>query len=319
MSGLNSVGMPFFSSVKFFLRGDFLYFVNPQFGTWVALPNYYAKNFFNKQSDEIPEEKYQKIYESLAKNNIIRDVRLNLQSYPLEIKPLLVKFQSTGKCNLKCAYCFNSANIRNKSMNLEIMRRAVDYCFESPFARKQAPIFLIYGGEPMIERKSLFETINYIRNKAQDNYVGIITNATLLTEEDIIFFKANNVNITISFDGLPEFQAKNRHRKTDLSDVNKVLSKFDLLNKHNYMPKSNVLCVVTREMSSRLLECVIFLQNYGAMSMEFLTMNLLGDAKDKQAYSTNIPEFIKSMKNIVEAIETGQINRLRRASLRSRA
>lgn len=306
-----SVGIPFFRDVKIYRRGNFSYFINPDFGTWVALPNYHAQILFAEQHARSHGVEYAQVYEVLAKCNVVRDPKLNKPAAPLEVKPLLVKFQLTGKCNLRCSYCFNSTNIRNKTMSSDTMRRAVDYVFENPFARKQPPTFLIYGGEPMIERTRLFETVQYIRTKAYDNYIGIITNATLLTEEDIIFFKAHNVHIGISFDGLPEFHVKNRHGTTDLSAADKILSKFDLLNKHDYMTQSYVLCVVTREMSSRLTECVIFLQERGLLSMEFLTMNLLGDAKKIREDSTDIPKFIASLKKIVEAIEDGRISRLR--------
>lgn len=311
MSASMSVGIPFFRDIKFYHRGDFSYFINPDVGTWVALPSYQTKILFAEQYTRSHSAEYVQVYEALARNNIISDRCLNKSNPTLEIKPLLVKFQSTGKCNLNCSYCFNSSNIRTKSMNLETMHRAVDYCFESSFAREQAPIFLIYGGEPMIDRNRLFETVKYIRSKADASHIGIITNATLLTEEDIIFFKAYDVHIGISFDGLPEFHAKNRHGTTDLSASDKVLSNIDLLNKHDYMSKSYVLCVVTREMSSRLLECVLFLQERGVLSMEFLTMNLLGDAKTMRVQSTSIPEFIASLKKIVEAIEDSRIRRLR--------
>lgn len=295
-----SVGMPFFPSVKFYQRGDFFYFVNPAAGNWVALPGNYAKNLFDKKS-----ARYFEAYEALAKNNIIRDSNLNPKKIPLEMKPLMVHFQPTGKCNLQCKYCFNPSEIRNKDMTEKTMRRAVDYCFENPFTRESAPMFLIYGGEPLMNKKLLFETVKYIRNRAANTYIGIITNATLLTEDDIIFFKAQNVTLIISFDGLPEFQYKNRSGTAD-----KVLAKLELLKKYDCLKKSSILCVVTREMSARLLECVLFLQSFGVESLEFLPLNLLNNAQGLSAISTDTAAFIESLKKIVEAIEDGQINRL---------
>lgn len=306
MNGLISVGVPFFPHVKSYVRGDFCYFINTKTGTWVALPNYFAKILFDKNFSE----QYKKVYEVLARNTIIRDSKLNPPVAPLEVKPLAVHFQPTGKCNLQCKYCYNDPKIRSKSMNLETMIRAVDYCFENPFASKQAPMFLIYGGEPFTERKLLFEIIQYIRSKAEDNYIGVITNATLLTEDDIIFFKAQRVRIIISFDGLPEFQAKNRHRTMDTSAADNVLSKLHLLKKHDYMSGSSILSVVTKEMSARLLECVLFLQEQGVVDVEFLSLNLLGNAQGMRELSTDITDFITSLKEIVDAIEDGRIRQL---------
>ena len=310
MSGLISIGIPFFPCVKSYIRGNFCYFINPKIGTWVALPNYCAKILFDKKCAENQGEQYSKVYEVLAKNNIIRDSRFNSSVAPLEIKPLAVHFQPTGKCNLQCKYCYNDPKIRSKSMNMETMIRAVDYCFENSFAFKQPPIFLIYGGEPLTERTLLFEIVRYIRSKAEDTYIAVITNATLLTEEDILFFKAQNVRIIISFDGLPEFQAQNRHRTTDIAAADNVLSKLYLLKKHDYMTGSSILSVVTKEMSARLLECVLFLQDCGVTDVEFLSLNLLGNAQGMRAISTDITDFITSLKKIVDAIEDGRIRQL---------
>ena len=306
-----SLPVSFFPEVRFYQRGDFVYFINTKSGTWVALPKYHFKILFSEQCSKIYTSQYIAVYEALARNNIIWDFHFNQKNISQEIKPLLVKLQTTGKCNLNCQYCFNDLAIRDKTMSRETMHQAVDYCFKNPFAHKKRILFVVYGGEPLLERKILFETVQYIRQKSTDAYIGVITNATLLSENDIVFFKENKVNIIISFDGLPEFQAQNRHGTIELSGAKQVLRNMMKLHEHNYMYQSCVLCTVTRNMSSSLLKIVLFLQAHGVVNLEFLPLRMLGTAEGQVKMATNIGAFVKSLKEITEAIETGQIQQIR--------
>ena len=315
MTAKFSLDLPFFFDVHLYQRADKLYFINAKAGTWAALPKFYAKSLLDERRAEFHSETYLKAYKALATSNIIRDANLNTRIEPLMVKPLLVKFQTTGKCNLKCKYCFNNLDIRDKTMSRETMRQAVEYVFTNPYAIKGGVIFVIYGGEPLMDRELLFDTIRCIRRKGDASYVGIITNATLLTEDDVRFFKANDIHTIVSFDGLPEFQARNRLRTAEVSRAEKVLANLTQLSDLDYMDHNCVLCTVTKEMSSRLLEITLFMQAQGIRSIEFLPLRMLGTAKGQDQMSTNARAFITSLQQIVEAIEDGRVQTIRVRSL----
>lgn len=306
-----SVGLPLLAEVGFYKRGERFYFINRKTGNWATLSLPSLKILLNEYDTASPSETFRKTFTALAQNNILRDAKLNQKRPPLDIKPLLVKFQTTGKCNLNCIYCFNNTAIRTQTMTHDVMTAAVNYAFSNPYAQKNGLLFIIYGGEPLTERTLLFNTIEFIRQKSNDSYVGIITNATLLTDSDVAFFRKHNVHIIVSFDGLPTFQATNRLGVEKISQAEKILANVQRLNNIGYMENSCILCTVTREMSPHLLEIALFLQDRGILNMEFLPLRMLGVAEGYQQISADIGAFVTSLKKIVDAISSGKITRLR--------
>jgi len=137
----------------------------------------------------------------------------NIKSLHLEI---------TGRCNLKCIYCYNSKfnteeKIR-KEMTTENIKRLIDEA-----SRMGCNKFTFSGGEPFL-RKDIFEIIEYCKEKK----VNFLTNATLLTKSFIkklaSFPQIDEIKITL--DG---FRGHNLLRKG--SDYKKVIESIKNLKK----------------------------------------------------------------------------------------
>ena len=299
----------FYPAVRAYRRGGRSYFINTHTGTWAALSSRYARAFSEGFLNHKQSKDYYEAYEALSKARIVRDPRYIEKRQNAEIKPLLVKFQTTGKCNLSCIYCFNNTSIRTKTMDRQTMRSAVDYAFTNSYAI-HGLYFTIYGGEPLMKRGLLYDTIDYIYNKKRPNispHINIITNGTLLTAEDVAFLKAREVSISISFDGMPEFQDKNRPDALESPTSDDVIRGIQLLKNYDDMC---VLTTVTRDMSEHLLDIALYIQSLGAYYLEFLPLRMLGCAEGQGDISVNASAYIKSLKAIVDAIEAGCINRL---------
>ena len=94
----------------------------------------------------------------------------------------------TEKCNLNCTYCYE--NKKNKEISFESIKDLIDY----EISRKQAySIIVFYGGEPLLKKNMIKDTIEYINTKKSKTnfYYGITTNGTLLDEEFIKYMKNN--------------------------------------------------------------------------------------------------------------------------------
>ena len=292
--------LPFCNGVSSYIKSNIIYFINSEAGTWVAMPQNYVNSLFDEGS---------RIYDTLTRNKIFSSRKIDADSVCVHpnrsVKPLLVKLITTGKCNLQCVYCFNPLSIRDKSMTPEILRKSVDYVFSNPYAENGISL-VIYGGEPLLERELLYEAIKLIRSRETsfDVTLEIITNGTLLTRSDVEFFREYDTKIIISFDGLPNFQEKNR------ASADKVMQNIAMLEELNYMSHSNILCTVTREMSAFLYDIVIFFQEHGFNSVEFLPLRLLGQAEGREEISSDAGAYIKSFIKIIDAIENGTISSL---------
>ncbi len=132
-------------------------------------------------------------------------------------------FFVTQNCNLACKYCFErQSEIENSNegvMTCETIERGIDFFSRltqldmTRFNEKKTIIF--YGGEPFHNKKTLYFGIEKvhiaIREGAlpENTKIIVVTNGTLLTDDDIKRLKTYNVTLTFSLDG-DEESSKNR-------------------------------------------------------------------------------------------------------------
>jgi len=116
----------------------------------------------------------------------------------------------TRKCNLACLYCYASAKPDGKSMSRELALSALEW-FNNQLSDKTLRVCFHGGGEPTLER-SLIEAV-VVRTKEicgnKKLRFQIITNGTA----DIKFMRwliSENFGISISMDGPPDIQNRNR-------------------------------------------------------------------------------------------------------------
>ena len=111
-------------------------------------------------------------------------------------------FAVTNACNLRCVYC--QAHVESsdmtKMMTEETGVRAIDIALSSP---NNGITLEFQGGEPLLNYpvvKKMIEHCETSKGNKTVNYT-IVTNLTLLTDEMLDFFIANQVSICTSLDG----------------------------------------------------------------------------------------------------------------------
>ncbi len=111
-----------------------------------------------------------------------------------------IKLAITTKCNLNCDYCFVKKT--NKDMNFITAKNAVYLLLKSKGKDK---LLSIYGGEPLLNFKLIEKICPYAISQAEklkkSLTLSVCTNATLLEEEHLNFFKENKVRLIISLIG----------------------------------------------------------------------------------------------------------------------
>jgi len=132
-------------------------------------------------------------------------------------------FFVTQNCNLACKYCFErQSEIQNSNegvMTTETMKAGIDFFCKLAqqnsirFNEKKTIIF--YGGEPFHNKKVLYYGIENVHLAIKQNQLPqntkiiVVTNGTLLNDEDIQRLKDYDVTLTFSLDGDSE-ASKNR-------------------------------------------------------------------------------------------------------------
>ena len=111
------------------------------------------------------------------------------------------------KCNLGCAYCYareGSFGGAAKNMALDVALKSVDLLLAGKKAGDHVNLAFM-GGEPLVNRAVLRETVRYAVREAEELGVvlgfSITTNGTLLTESDADFFEEHGFAVTVSLDG----------------------------------------------------------------------------------------------------------------------
>lgn len=151
----------------------------------------------------------------------------------------------TDNCNLNCTYCYE--NKKNKDILFEDIKYLIDYQINK---KEKVSILVFYGGEPLLQKNMIKNTIDYINSKKCETtfYYGITTNGTLLDDDFIKYMKDNNfINIAYSIDGMRETHDLNRKTRDgrgtfDIVEKNakKVLSNFDEVVAMHVITKNNL-------------------------------------------------------------------------------
>ena len=121
--------------------------------------------------------------------------------------PICVTLHVSHACNLKCIYCFADGGAyggRVEQMRPEVARQAVDWVLDRCRSVGRSHINF-FGGEPLLNFPLIKEVVRYARPKAEEIGVvvtfGITTNGTLMDEEVVRFFDAEDIEVMVSVDG----------------------------------------------------------------------------------------------------------------------
>jgi len=128
-------------------------------------------------------------------------------------------------CNLRCAYCVYSSLYEGyrthvgNLMSWDVAKKAIDLFYaynDSPRFRgysDRALNIVFYGGEPLLNFDVIRRAILYAeqtKRPYQEVLISISTNLTLLSIEQLLFFRDHDVFLNVSLDGPPE--EHNRYR-----------------------------------------------------------------------------------------------------------
>lgn len=198
----------------------------------------------------------------------------------------------TQKCNLACSYCYAQHSRTQDILSFEQIKHVVDYIFSKNNGKKKSFSF-IGGGEPLVCWDVLQQTCDYIKIKSIESEIayniGIITNATLLTEDKIRWIAQNNIRVSVSFDILPDIQNTQRpfaFKKSHSFDA--VKKAILLLNQYNVKFKTRT--TITQNIIERMPEMVEFI----AENFPFLRSLHLEPVTDTNVdYQVFYPKFLK--------------------------
>ena len=175
---------------------------------------------------------------------------------------MTVTFHLTHHCNLRCSYCYTGEKLP-LAMNRDTIDRAVAFTVEE--ARRSGTNKLavtFFGGEPLIERESIFYIIEAYRAfpNLTVNY-RMSTNGTLLNADLTERLYRAGVFLSLSVDGHPDVHDRHRKDAGGKPTSVKVAAAARLMLERN--PATNVTCVLSPDTGGEIDRSVDYLFGLG--------------------------------------------------------
>lgn len=235
---------------------------------------------------------------------LLDDIRnKNLTNIPY---PVVAYFILSEDCNLACKYCFlgnscKKSKISNKNMmSKNTARRALLYFSQQI---KHFPQFfndykeiIFYGGEPLLNFEVLKYVISEVKKMQEIDMLpkqlgfSLVTNGLLLDQQKIDFFKSENINVSISIDGIDERSNSNRVDKTGRPIFRQLIKILDLVKASGL--KVGLSITLTENTIKNQNSVLDLLEKYEIIDICF---NILIPSKEfliKESYYNDATDFI---------------------------
>lgn len=194
---------------------------------------------------------------------------------PLSDPPLhALSLAIAQKCNLGCMYCYADQGDFGgaaKSMPLETALKSIDLLLSERKAGDRVQLTFL-GGEPLMNRKAIFQATEYAWQQAKEKGVdigfSITTNGTLVRPADADFFEQYGFAVTVSIDGPGQVHDELRPMKNGKGSFGLVMKRIaPLLERQQKMQVSARVTVTPANMN--LPETLDFLIDQGFHSVGF--------------------------------------------------
>lgn len=176
-----------------------------------------------------------------------------------EKERILLVLWVSGRCNLRCEYCYADGSPSKKDMDREVMLKTLDSFQDYPLKVQFA------GGEPMMNFPLIRETCERARSMEMDVSFQMQTNASLIGERQASEIRRLNIAVGVSLDGIPQVNEKVRGKTAQVVRGIQALRAAGVC--------VNINSVVTVRNVERLPELVdfsMYLGNVGGIGLDLL-------------------------------------------------
>ena len=202
-----------------------------------------------------------------------------------------VTLHITTGCNMSCGYCYSPPKGKN-DMSLEIARQSIDYIAEH-YPPNTGIIF--FGGEPLLRKDLIKETIAYSKTKSTYFHYKVTTNGLLLDADFLEYANNEGLQVSISVDGNRQAHNTFRNFPDGTHTFNILKEKIDIL--LSRQPYAKCLMTVTPETVAYYAESVDFLLNCGFRYV-IVSLHYAGHWTDK-----HLQELKRQYKKIAKVYE----------------
>ena len=217
---------------------------------------------------------------------------------------MLVKPSSL--CNLRCKYCFYSGSFNERALrgNGQMTEETLETVVKEAFSTSaKHVVFAFQGGEPTMAGLSFFKRFSELETKYRPRRItvdrSIQTNGTLVDEKWADYFYENDFLVGISLDGNKALHNMNRVDSAGADTFNKVTAALEVLKRKKV--STNILCVVTGQLSRRAQAIYGQLKNSGYRYLQFIPcLDPSEQERGKETYSLTPARYAFFLKTLFD-------------------
>ncbi len=182
-------------------------------------------------------------------------------------------------------------------MKWEIAQAAIEYVLREVKKNRSESITLGFhgGGEPTLNWDTLTKAVRYIRNEAQRNSLGLhITGSSngYWPEQKLDFILKNFTELSMSFDGIPLVQNRQRPAKDNRESFSAVAKTLNALDERQF--NYGIRMTVTEDSVNHLEESVSFIcERFNPKKIQVEPVFLEGRAIKNDSQIKNLELFIR--------------------------
>lgn len=187
---------------------------------------------------------------------------------------LLIK-PASGKCNLRCSYCFytDETSIRECPDYGMMTENTLETLTRKALEQAEGQCTFGYqGGEPTLRGLPFFEKAVEFQKKFNLNHVQVSnafqTNGILIDEKWADFFAESNFLVGLSIDGTSAVHNKNRRDAKGEGSLHRAMEAARIL--RDYKVDFNILTVVTNETVPRTERIYDFFMEHGFFWQQYI-------------------------------------------------
>jgi len=139
-------------------------------------------------------------------------------------------------CNLRCTYCYEIQRLTGSHEKVMSVEQIKQYLINFVGRGSDVSDIFLHGGEPLLAGKKFFQAfIDTLKELGFYGHLtlGVQTNATLLDQDWVDFFKEHKFNIGVSLDGDREFNDKYRIDHKGRGSYDRVMKGIRLLQQND--------------------------------------------------------------------------------------
>ncbi len=209
----------------------------------------------------------------------------------------------TYNCNLRCVYCYANGGRDKNKIDINIVKKAIDYKKNSNPNAKILDLYFVGGGEPLLYFDIVKEITEYAENKFETVIINVVTNGTG-NKNVMDWLVSHEANVRVSFDSI------NQNEQRPLA--NGGLSRDIVIDNIKYLLSKNtnimIQCIITSKTVNKMREIIDEMKNIGVKVIKFEPCLMTDVSRGEISLQPNPKEYALALVDAIEYVANNNID-----------